>query len=119
MMAANYILIKEFSKLYITFPQSPQKHYFSAPGIIFIQTLTFKKNKPVQKRNKAQHQAAMAKVASGQRQLSFFKTECKRSQTESGDFKQQQSSTVSANVVLKDRLQIISNSQKNNSGKER
>ena len=72
-MTANNILIKEFSKLNIRFPQSPQKHYFSAPGIIFIQTLTFKKNKPVQKRNKAQHQAAMAEVASGQRQLSFLR----------------------------------------------
>ena len=73
MMTANNILIKEFSKLNIRFPQSPQEHYFSAPEIIFIQTLTFKKNKPVQKRNKAQHQAAMAKVASGQRQLSFLR----------------------------------------------
>ena len=49
-------IFQKFSKLNIRFPQSHQKHYFSAPGIIFIQTLAFKKNKPVQKRNKAQHQ---------------------------------------------------------------
>ena len=64
--------------------QKPPKHYFSAPEIIFIQTLTFKNNKPVQKKNKAQHQAAMANVASGQCQLFCLRLNAKAVKQKAG-----------------------------------